>query len=222
MDAYDKLLALNLNSLHTFLLVAHHRSFRRVAELSHRSHSAVSAQIKALEEQVGTSLLHRTTRSVALTSSGEVLLEAVEAALGELSDCVRRLQESDSSQFRNVQLACSPLMAENRLPEILAAFERTYPHVRVHLHELSENWGDMVRTRQVDFAVAPSLAAETELSFERLFVDPIVALAPIAQCRTDQSAITLLELSKKPLLLQAGLTRQLLEYAARERGIALR
>ena len=60
----------NLKLMHTFLLVAEHSSFCRAAEVSNRSQSAVSMQIKQLEEQVGVALFHRTTRRVELTAEG--------------------------------------------------------------------------------------------------------------------------------------------------------
>jgi len=52
----------NLKLLQAFLLVAEHGSFRQAADLTHKSQSAVTSQIKQLESQLGLSLFHRTTR----------------------------------------------------------------------------------------------------------------------------------------------------------------
>ena len=65
----------NLKLLQTFLMVGEYASFRIAAEKSFRSQSAVSAQIRQLEEQLGVPLFHRTTRSVRLTEEGHQLLE---------------------------------------------------------------------------------------------------------------------------------------------------
>ena len=64
----------NLKLLQTFMLVAEERSFRAAAEKSFRSASAVSAQIRLLEEQLRVPLFHRTTRNVYLTPEGEQLM----------------------------------------------------------------------------------------------------------------------------------------------------
>ena len=59
----------NLKLLQTFLLVAEERSFRNAANRLHRSHSAISAQIRVLENQLGVRLFERTTRSIRTGSS---------------------------------------------------------------------------------------------------------------------------------------------------------
>ncbi len=61
--------------LQTFATVAQLRSFSAAAELLHKTTSAISYRIKTLEDSLGTPLFQRTTRSVTLTPSGEVLLE---------------------------------------------------------------------------------------------------------------------------------------------------
>ena len=66
---------LDPESLRTFVTVAQLRSFSAAADLLHKTTSAVSYRIKTLEDSIGAPLFERTTRSVALTASGEVLLE---------------------------------------------------------------------------------------------------------------------------------------------------
>jgi len=66
---------LDPESLRTFVTVAQLRSFSAAAELLHKTTSAVSYRIRTLEDSMGAPLFQRTTRSVALTASGEVLLE---------------------------------------------------------------------------------------------------------------------------------------------------
>ncbi len=66
---------LNLEELHTFVVVAQLRSFSAAAEFLHRTTSAISHRIKMLEDSMGVALVERTTRSVSLTPSGEMLLE---------------------------------------------------------------------------------------------------------------------------------------------------
>jgi LysR family transcriptional activator of the allD operon len=66
---------LDAEALRTFVTVAQLRSFSGAADLLHKTTSAISYRIKALEDSVGVPLFQRTTRSVTLTPSGEVLLE---------------------------------------------------------------------------------------------------------------------------------------------------
>ena len=85
---------INLKLLQTFLLVGEHLSFRVAAEKLFRSQSAISAQIVQLEEQLGVSLFHRTTRNVSLTAEGKQLKEYAERALFEVEVGLRKIKET--------------------------------------------------------------------------------------------------------------------------------
>ena len=60
--------SVNFKLLHIFIAIADNKSFRQASEKLNRSQSAVSMQVKQLEEQVGVALFHRTTRRVELTA----------------------------------------------------------------------------------------------------------------------------------------------------------
>src|SRR3954462_9954303 len=75
---------MELRQLRYFESVARHSGFTRAAEQLHLAQSAVSAQIRALEAELGVALFTRTTRRVALTQAGELLLARSHRVLGEL------------------------------------------------------------------------------------------------------------------------------------------
>lgn len=74
--------------LRAFMAVAEHRSFRRAADLMGLTPSALSHTLRALETSLNTRLLHRTTRSVALTEAGEQLLTRIAPLLGQLNEAL--------------------------------------------------------------------------------------------------------------------------------------
>ena len=74
----------SLPELRAFVTVAQQRSFRRAADLAGVSRSSLSHALRALERRLGTRLLHRTTRSVALTEAGNQLLARLAPMLGEM------------------------------------------------------------------------------------------------------------------------------------------
>jgi len=80
---------IDAESLHTFVTVAKLRSFSAAADLLHKTTSSISYRIRALEDSLGTTLFQRTTRSVMLTPSGEVLLERA----GQLFEWLQMLPE---------------------------------------------------------------------------------------------------------------------------------
>lgn len=84
-----------LNDLRAFRAVAEHRSFRRAADLLGVSRSSLSHTLRALEQRLGARLLHRTTRSVSLTESGERLLLRLGPLLSDLESI---LEEASSAE----------------------------------------------------------------------------------------------------------------------------
>lgn len=216
---------LNLRLLQTFMLVAENLSFREAAEQTHRSQSAVSTQIKQLENQLGVKLLNRTTRSVHLTDEGAELLESIRRAMLEIGQGLRNLQEQADIKRGKIHLACSPTVAAVQLPPILAAFEDEYPSVRIHLSELHSN--DLcraVREGEVDFGIGPKVGTAPEgVCFEIILIDPLMALLHRSQATRRRTYISLRELAGMPLLLHsaATTTRQLLDDAQRATGIPI-
>ncbi|WP_454743570.1 LysR family transcriptional regulator [Cupriavidus necator] len=223
MKAIIKPLAqVNLKLLQTFLVVAAESSFRVAAEKSFRSPSAVSAQIRQLEEQLGVALFHRTTRNVRLTDEGEQLLECAQRALLEVEEGLRKIQEAADMRRGKVSLSCSPTVAETRLARVLAAFEKDYPGIEVSVRELTSSaLFDSVRNREVDFGIGPAIDT-AEFQFDPIMEDPLYALVPKRFITTAKRSISLTTLSNMPLLLlnPATALRGMLESAMNERHLS--
>jgi DNA-binding transcriptional LysR family regulator len=215
----------NLKLMHTFLLVAEHSSFCRAAEVSNRSQSAVSMQIRQLELQLGVSLFHRTTRRVQLTREGELLLVCARKAVAELQTGLRQIKEAVDIQRGRLTLACAPTLAATRLPEILATFQKSYPGVTAHVRELaSTEMLECIRRQDVDFGIGPRAPnATSEFQFQPILLDEIYALIPTCLDVSQRETISLLELSHVPTLVLTGSSAMhgLLDKAQKSAGITL-
>jgi DNA-binding transcriptional LysR family regulator len=214
----------NLKLMHTFLLVAEHSSFCRAAEVSNRSQSAVSMQIRQLELQLGVSLFHRTTRRVQLTREGELLLVCARKAVSELQTGLRQVKEAVDIQRGRLTLACAPTLAATRLPAILATFQKSYPGVTANVREqASTEMLDSIRRRDVDFGIGPRCPNATEFQFQPILLDEIYALIPTCLDVGPRETISLLELSHMPTLVLAGspAMQAMLDKAQKAAGITL-
>ena len=107
---------INFKLLHIFIAIADNRSFRQASEKLNRSQSAVSMQIKQLEDQIGAALFHRTTRRVELTAEGSKLLTFARRALGEWENGLREIREAVDIQRGTLTFACIPTIAATILP----------------------------------------------------------------------------------------------------------
>ncbi len=120
---------LDLDLARTFVAICETGNFSRAAERVNRSASAISLQVKKLEEIVGRSLFERETRRVRLTPDGEVLLGYARRLL--------RLNDEAMSRFRapeftgTVQLGVPNDNGIIAIPEILRRFAASHPHIEV-------------------------------------------------------------------------------------------
>ncbi|WP_413738642.1 LysR substrate-binding domain-containing protein [Sodalis sp. RH21] len=119
----------DLDALRSFVAGVELGSFSLAAQRLHRSTSAVSAQLKKLEQQSGAILLQKRGRGLAVTASGEVML-AYARRLLELNDEAAGAitgQDLDGS----VRIGMQEDFGETLLPAILGQFSRAHPQVRI-------------------------------------------------------------------------------------------
>jgi DNA-binding transcriptional LysR family regulator len=215
-------ISINMNLLQVFILVAENLSFKDAAERVARSQSAVSAQIKQLEDQLGVPLFNRTTRNVSLTPYGEILLKSARQGINELNLGFRKLFEAADGHKGQVTLSCSPTIAGTKLPPILKMFEARYSGIRVVLAELPLiKMTEAILAGDVDFGLGPVFPSNRELEFEPVLDDPLMVIAPRDFPLTRKTSISVDELSTLPVLMstKTSVTRQLFEASAKNSGI---
>jgi DNA-binding transcriptional LysR family regulator len=122
----------DLDVMRSFVTGIELGSFAKAADRLGRSTSAVSAQLKKLEDHAGTALLRKSGRGMALTEAGEVMLGYARRLL-ELNDeavsAVRGVQLEG-----RVRLGLQEDFGESLLPEVLGRFKRAHPRLRVEVH----------------------------------------------------------------------------------------
>ncbi|EJF7710584.1 MULTISPECIES: LysR substrate-binding domain-containing protein [Providencia] len=120
-----------LTSLRFFDTAAKAGSFVKAAQELNVTHSAISRQIRLLEEYLGVELFERRNRAVFLTANGQILLQTTSSIFEQLKDGVEKIK---SSTFPDVvSLSCEPTIAMKWLIPRLTHFYQQYPHITVHL-----------------------------------------------------------------------------------------
>jgi DNA-binding transcriptional LysR family regulator len=119
--------------LRAFAAVAQERSFRKAAARLGVTPSALSHVIRALEERLGAKLLHRTTRSVAPTEAGAVLLGRLLPAMEEIAQAVSEVGAFSDHPRGRLRLNLPRLAAEAVLLPRLEQFTRLYPDIVLDL-----------------------------------------------------------------------------------------
>ncbi|MDI5889596.1 LysR family transcriptional regulator [Halomonas rhizosphaerae] len=118
--------------LRTFVTVAECQGFSAAGKVLHRTQSAVSLQIKRLEDQMGQSLLERTSRSVLLTAPGERLLPYARHMLKLEDEAREALGETRRGEL--IRFATSEEQAAAYLPALLPRYAERFPDTRLEIH----------------------------------------------------------------------------------------
>lgn len=147
--------------LRTFVTVTETGGFTRAAQQLNLTQSAISHQIRRLEEQIGRQLLHRTTRRLTLTEDGEDLLRHAGQVLQALDAMQRRFESSPVSGA--VRFGLTESFLGERLPPLLSQFARAFPAVRLEVNvSIGLDLCGMVKGNELDLAVVMSLANRIE------------------------------------------------------------
>ncbi|WP_340149830.1 transcriptional regulator GcvA [uncultured Sneathiella sp.] len=121
----------SLMSLRAFEASARHLSFTQAAVELNLTPTAISHQIKNLEQIIGTRLFIRSNNNLTLTKAAEAYQESVRAAIFALSNATDRAAESSDERTLTVQ--CLGTFAVKRLLPILPEFQREYPDIDLNL-----------------------------------------------------------------------------------------
>jgi DNA-binding transcriptional LysR family regulator len=166
---------LDIGVLRTLIAIDQYGSFARAAERIGRSESAVSLQLKRLEELIGVPLFHRVGRKMALTDAGQTLLSYARQLI-EIND--RALTVSSGREAEGVvRLGVPADFAETWLPPALARFARLHPGIRVEttvgrspalMAALSDGGLDLA----VSFAAGEASAARWSVTLPMTWIGP--------------------------------------------------
>ncbi|KZL12933.1 LysR family transcriptional regulator [Pseudovibrio sp. Ad26] len=134
---------LPLAMLEVFNAIAQNGSLKGAAVALGIKPSTVSHQLKSLEEQLGTALFVRTTRSVTLTDAGRALQSGADAAFDLLGQAVEDAKDHGSSARGSLRLTLPEFVFHSFLADLLPSFQEAYPEIQLEL-SLSDAIVDIV------------------------------------------------------------------------------
>jgi LysR family glycine cleavage system transcriptional activator len=167
-------LRLPLQTLPTFATVARLANLRAAAEELHLTHSAVSQQIRLLEEQLGFTLFDRRGRRIVLNAAGSALLGAVEPALAQLDDGMRAAAAAAGGAEHHIRLTLLPSFAQRWLLPRMGSWRERHPDIGIELHA-SQQIVDLQR-EGFHAALRQGSGVWRGLEAERLLDSPLIAV----------------------------------------------
>ena len=212
---------MDFDQLETFLEVARNLSFSRAAEKRFRTQPAISAQVRAMEEEVGAKLLDRTGGKVSITAAGKVFLAYVESALEARRAAMRAVSDADRVPGGEIVVAANEGSCLHILPEVFAEFKRQYPSVGVGVKRLEHNKIlEAVIENSCDFGIVSMPVPDKRLTVVPIHRDELIVIAPPNHPLAAQTKATVAEVVEYPLLLpKVGRTRDALETLFHDRRL---
>ena len=135
---------LPLNTLPAFRAVAERQNLRAAAEVLHLTHSAVSQQIRVLEDQLGFALFERRGRRVVLNAAGEALLRSVRSALAQLDDGVQAAAAAGNATDQRLRVSVLPSFAQRWLLPRMGRWRERHPDIALEI-DASQQVVDLLR-----------------------------------------------------------------------------
>jgi LysR family transcriptional activator of glutamate synthase operon len=166
-----------LRQLRSVEAVARHRHFTRAAEELHVAQSALSHQIRRLEQELGIPLFERTSRRVTPTEAGQAIAARARRVLAEVDDARAEVDELRGVLRGRIWIGPLVPAGDVDVPGLLARFSQAHPGVEVGLREgIAADMLRLVGADELDAAFC-LLAGEVpdELAVERLSHDEVVA-----------------------------------------------
>jgi DNA-binding transcriptional LysR family regulator len=193
---------MDVRQLEMFRAVAEEGSFTRAAQRLHVSQSAVSRQVKLLEEELGGLLLHRGGNGVALTGPGELVLKAANRVQRDLQDVVWQLSENQKLQRGLLRLGGGMTVCLYILPRLLKKFRSRFKQVELHVASgTSEAILRLLRNHQVDLGLLTLPVVATDLEVLPVLKEEMVVVMaprhPLARARSVEPR----QLGRFPLIL---------------------
>lgn len=208
------------DKLRIFHAVADAGSLTHAGEVLHLSQSAVSRQIRALEDSLGTTLFHRHARGLILTEQGELLFDATQAMNKRLDTASARIRDSEEEVFGNLRVTTTIGFGSIWLAPRLSKLYAKYPDLSLDLM-LEERVLDLPM-READVAIRMKEPSQADLVRKRLMDIRMQLFASPAYLEANGTPGSLHDLSRHRLICQsldvtqvsagATLVRELMTY----------
>ena len=142
---------MNTNQLKYFISVARNRSFSAAAEENYITQTAMTQQIKALEDDLGCQLINRSSRPISLTAAGNSFLSDAKLILRRLSDAKERANEASNGLNGVLRIGYIKGYERSFLSEFLRTFHRYLPNVLISCYrDTPDKLAALLQNREYD------------------------------------------------------------------------
>ena len=178
-------------------------SFTKAAKATFRTQSAISQQIKNLEEELGCQLLERIGKQkVRLTSAGEKFFKFSESILEKYNSLTEEIDEIKGLQMGHLRMAAPFTTLYHLFPSALKSYINKFTNVELTILDRSQqDILDLIKNGDIDFGLVLESNVNSDFTALRWKKVKTVVMTPIGHPLTKVKSVTLKQIGKYPLIL---------------------
>lgn len=193
---------MDIKMLKNFLLVARQLSFTKAADLAFASQSAISKQIRQLEQELSAELFTRNKRTVELTPAGKYFQAEVTELINQWQYIAERTNEIHSGEAGEIKIGYTHSAMQSFLPSLIYELNRRFPNLKTTLLEMTNtHQSKALRAREIDLSFSPNPIIEKGLRSKVVISDNFGLILPINHPYTKKKQKHLSDLAGESFIL---------------------
>jgi len=212
------------HKLKVFCTVAETKGFSKASEIIHLTQPAVSLQIQALEEMFETKLFDRSSNTVSLTPSGEILYKYAKEILNLYAAAERAIGGITGLVKGSITVGASTTIGNYLLPAVIADFRKSHPKIKIHLLVgNSKRVVELLKGGVIDLGLVEGEVTKFKINMEKLISDELTLIVSQKHPWAKLNEVSVLDLLKVPFVFRedGSGTRQIIENYFAKSGITV-
>ena len=200
----------DFDQLHTFLEIVRLNSFSKAAKTCFRTQPAISAQIRQMEQELGTQLFDRFGSRIKLTTAGRTFAKYSEQILDLRKQGFNAVRELEKNPRGEMSLAANEATCVHVLPAVFAQYKRLFPRVQIQVvRSYGSRTIESVLTNTVDFGITSLPLRQKKLEVVQVYSDEIRLIVSPKHRFARRKGVRPEEIVEEELLLpKTGRTRR--------------
>ena len=196
---------MDFDQLHTFLEIVRLKSFSKAAQTCFRTQPAISAQIRQMEQELGTQLFERFGSRISLTIAGKTFAEYTRQLLDLKREAFDAVRELDRIPKGEVVIAANEATCVNVLPRVFSTYRELFKEVQLQvIRSYSSKTIESVMDNSVDFGITQLPVQEKRLEVVQIHSDEIRLLVPPTHPFAKHTSVSAEQIAEHQLLLPKG------------------
>ncbi|MCB1022059.1 MAG: LysR family transcriptional regulator [Bryobacterales bacterium] len=200
---------MDFDQLNTFLEIVRLKSFSKAAQTCFRTQPAISAQIRQMEQELGTQLFERFGSRISLTTAGKIFSDYARQILETKRQAFDEVRELEKVPRGEITIAANEATCVKVLPEVFADYKKRFPGVQIQVvRSHASQTLQSVLDNSVDFGITQLPVTDKKIAVVQVHSDEIRLLVPPDHPLASQNSVRAEDVAKYPLLLpKQGRTR---------------